>query len=338
MKHGAIGASRQLIPAVFACLLFCNMERPSVAAEGLVAQTDGQLADAVIAAVVESGDCEDVSGLFGRGAAFFKTIKGKFPALPERKRFDLVSAVCSVGIDPKLPRNTWLRSSALTEFLLWVATEDAEQRVRDEAAQCLAKRTPDVYFRYWSRETLALAAKHGTSYDAILLGKTGAMEAKQLLMEDAELRKADPVGVDMALAKLGDLGRSEQFVRRFEGALDQREKTELAWQLGYIGDAACAVALAQSVRNPMQVSRGAATKPFGLVAFEALGAIYPDNQVFFVPADGRTPPEWWDRAEAWLQAHLKIEWKEPRPSVTYTTITPTSLPPAPPVPVLPNSK
>lgn len=277
----------------------------------------------IIDSVTRTRDYPGSKELFGR-EDLFPLLKKRFPTLPRLVRKDLVGVMTRVGMDPQMRQNRWLFSRGLVEFLVTVVANDPDREVRNRAAEILVDHVPDVYLQVWGREIVAAAKKHSTDSDILLLGKTGAVEARQLLLSDKEFKRIDPRETQMALAKLGDTKLSTQFIRDFEREKGPTKKATLAKTLGYIGDAGCVLALARNIRSPLTVEIGAVRKPLRFEIAAALSTAFPETPIFWVsPLKPPQDNSWYERIEKWLQGYLGITWDQPRPPFSHIRIRPT---------------
>jgi len=285
------------------------------------------LVDDLIDAVARTRDFPRWRRLVGR-EDIFPVLEERFPTLDAKVRKYVVEVAARVGTDPRMRQKRWLFSQGVAGFLVRVIARDPDRDVRNWAADLLVDHVPDAYLRRWAKEIVAAAKRHSTDRDILLLGKTGAAEARQLLLNDEKFRKTSATSCDLALAKLGDTKRSEQFVQAFNKAKDPERKAALARRLGYVGDAACVMALARQMRSPMMVPTGGVVKPLRVEIAEALSAVYPENPVFWIPYAKRPSDDsWYEGMERWLNGYLGVTWDQPRPPFAFTHSLPIPEPP-----------
>jgi hypothetical protein len=235
---------------------------------------------------------------------------------------------------------------------------DGDSLVKDSAVEILARHFPDVYIRPHGKEIVSVIGRSRYTDARLLLGKTGCQAAVDALRqmepppEDkkpvtsaatqptrgrrfgpprvpfANRGNRSPDALDCALAKLGDTDRSMRLVDEFSRENDPVRKGRWASALGYVGDAACVLALAREMRSDVIYPTPVGEQALRVDIAEALGEAYPSVSVFWVTADLRPKSDWYEKIEKWLEGYLKITWDKPRPPFFYFEPRPIPLPPA----------
>jgi len=236
-------------------------------------------------------------------------------------RKQILDAVLNIGMQKNQRR--WVRSSVVTAYLVQVAVTAGDKELREHAAELLVDYVPAPYIAVHAA-ALVKATRDGKLQDALLLGKTGAEEARELLVKDAVLWNVNEASAKAASAKLGNTRMSRSFVEAYEHEQDGRKKASLAKTLGYIGDAACVLALARDMRTPVIYDAGGVRRSLRVDIVSALGEVYTEEPVLQrrdVHSD-READEWYDAVEKWLEGYLGITWKTERPKPFSSTPLP----------------
>lgn len=264
----------------------------------------------------------------------WKELTGREDVLPELRKLTgplstdqkqaVLGTVLSIGVQKDQKR--WILSQAVTAYLVEVATSDADKEVRSYAANLLVERVPSPYIAVHAAAIIK-AAEEGKTMSILLLGKTGAAEAKRLLQPEGKLGKVGGDLAKAALARLGDAAASKDFVDTYQLEKDPVKKADLAKTLGYIGDAACVLALARDMRTPVIYETGGVVKSLRVDIVEALSDAYPNESVFWWRGvQGYEEIDaWYDGAEKWLEGHLGVTWSTPRPKPLAASPRPTPL-------------
>lgn len=266
-----------------------------------------------------------------------RQLRGRDDVLPELQKMTdglsknvmmgVLQDILCIGMEEN--QTKWIFSSAVTAYLVQVAISASDGEVRERAGDLLVSYVPASYIRVHAT-ALIKANKEGKLCNARLLGMTGAEEAKQLLQKGGGPWNGDEVEVRAALAKLGDTAASKRFVEEYQAERDPRKKAELAKTLGYIGDAASILALARDMRTSVIYIDGGCEKSLRVDLIAALSEAYPHESVFwwrhiqgFEEID-----KWYDAIEKWLEGHLGITWKTPRPKpfTAFPLLHPVSMP------------
>lgn len=270
----------------------------------------------------------------GNGFDEWQSLSGREDVLPvmlkrmepegRRVKEQLLRLALAVGYQVEPKQTRWVFSRPVARFLVDVLLKEKNLDVRDKAAGLLVKEVSGCCIAPLAEDILkAVAQPRPLSHKVLLLGKTGCVEAREMLLKDRRVQKESDIETDMALARLGDTERSMQLVEKFEKENNPEEKARLAGCLGYVGDAACVMALARAMRCPMIYRRGVARIAVRVEIMKALNGVYPEIQVFW--HDRMNPPRdnsWYERAEKWLTRYLKIKWDKPRPPFFETEIRP----------------
>ncbi len=240
-------------------------------------------------------------------------------------RKNILSAVLNIGVQE--PQQRWVRSSAVTAYLVDVAVNSDHQELRERAADLLVEYVPDRYITVHAA-ALVKAAEDGKLDNALLLGKTNAEEAKPLLAKEGRLWSVAPKDARAALAKLGDTSFSKSFIDAYQREQDGEQKARLAERLGYIGDAACVLALARDMRTPIVYNGAGVVRSLRVDIVMALGEAYPQVAVLQKrDVQGHKEiDEWYDAVEKWLEGYLGITWSTKRPEPLTTIPLPTPEP------------
>lgn len=238
--------------------------------------------------------------------------------LSPRGRRDLLRYVRVPGYPVNRRQDRWLHSFAVVKVLVGRVAADPDQEVRNEAAEILVESVPDVYVRAYCKEIVVAARKWPFYHSIRLLGKTGCAEAMELLRSDPSWMFQNDLATEAALAKLGDTSLSAKIVDAFRKERDAFRKAQLAQRLGYIGDAASAVALAREIRSGVIYDRGGFRRALRADIVQALSRIYPNSEVFWLrPMERPTGDAWYEGVEKWLKDYLGMEWSEARPPFFY---------------------
>jgi hypothetical protein len=284
--------------------------KPTVTATPTAAEAAKVPARELAEAVVANAEAQRAAppGLAGREDVA-KELLAMFPKVSVKAQETVLWSSLEIGRRSPLPDH-WTRFWVFSEgaaALLVEAAASKDKDTRSVALRLLQERFPDRYLKPHAARLLEIAPG-----DALLLGKTGAPEAKAVLKAGGPSSAED---VKLALAKLGDATLSAEFVKAFDEAKDAREKGKIAHQLGYIADKACVMALAREIRNPAVYVGPGTNVSFRKDIVEALSIAYPDEQVFWrpeVPTDA-----WYASIEEWLTRKLGVTWTEPRPPVFF---------------------
>ena len=240
----------------------------------------------------------------------------------------VLRTVLMVGMQEDQKR--WAFSSAVAAYLVEVAMADDDKEVRNFAIRLLVENVPSSYITVHAA-ALIKAADEGKMLSSLLLGKTGAVEAKRLLQPEGKLGKVGGDLAKAALARLGDADASKSFVDAYQKETDPVKKASLAKTLGYIGDAACVLALARDMRTPVVYNTGGAVKSLRVDIVAALSDVYHRETVFWqTRGQGTVEIEaWYDGVEKWLEGNLGVAWSTPRPKPLAASPIPSPTP-APP--------
>ena len=230
----------------------------------------------------------------------------------------------------------WVTSEVAVSKLVEVVATDGDSICRRTAARLLVKEVPDMSVRIHAREIVTsvrqLASPDVQEVDesiVMLLGKTGASEARDVLTKVADNAKstAGLSAIDLALAKLGDTKRERAFIDAFEKSCKPakqsreavREAVRHARNLGYIGQPGSVMALARQFRNPLYY-RAVGSDYFRVMSLRfaivnALGCVCPDSSLFSFPYAGTQGDERaYIKVEEWLEGYLGVKWSVPRPT------------------------
>ncbi len=269
------------------------------------------LADSLIKAVQDHKPFPQWQKLIGREDVAVE-LRRALPKLDKKGQKNLLSKALSIGRRNGSKR--WEFSSAVTALLVEAAASCDDPSVREYAADLLVEQVPDQYLRVHT-STIIEAVRSGKIGNALLLGKTGAAEAKALLQKGGRLWKVSSHKAELALAKLGDTERAASFVRAFAKAKNASNKAQLAKSLGYIGDAACVLTLARDMRTSIIYDAGGVLKSLRLDIVAALSEVYPEESVLWQcdVQGNKEVDEWYDAVEKWLEGYLGITWQTPRP-------------------------
>lgn len=300
------------LAAMNALLAFSAEPRPQADAK--------TLAGDVVRAVRETGVFPTPKALMGRPDILPMILK-EMRSLEPRVRQNLLANALEVGADPEYRQARWLFSRELVSFLLQVMKDDDNADVRNSAAKALTHSFPDSYFRAHTDEIIDLAQRHVSDWDVYILGKTGAIEARDLLKADKRYSEENPRSYELALAKLGDIGLVSKFVAKYRNEKNPTEKALCAWELGYIGTPESVLALAQDMRTHVVVklpSRGERSLRVDIV--KSLGMVYPEDQLFWIsPVAPPSDDTWYKNIEDALEKRFSITWKETRPEFLFET-------------------
>ena len=235
---------------------------------------------------------------------------------------DVLLAVLNIGTTEDDRR--WVMSSAVTAYWVEAAVTAQDDEVRAYAADLLVKYVPDSFIAVHAA-TLVNATEQGKLYNSLLLGKTCAEEARQLLLANRKLWNVNEAKAKAACAKLGDAGMARDLVDDYQNEHDGRKKASLAQMLGYIGDPACVLALARDMRTPIVYKVGGVRRSLRTDIVAALGCAYPRESVFRDHGLQGTAEidAWFAAVEKWLQKHLEITWQTERPEPITSTPIPT---------------
>ncbi|MCY2931588.1 MAG: hypothetical protein NTV86_19275 [Planctomycetota bacterium] len=246
-------------------------------------------------------------------------------SLSVREKKAVLREVLSIGLQKNPQR--WVRSSAVTAYYVEVAVSADSKEVREYAGDLLVRWVPPSYLAVHAA-TLIKATKEGKLDNWLLLGKTGEKEAKVLIPKGGNSPPKYHDSARAAAARLGDAAESKAFVEAYQREKDDREKAYMAKALGYIGDAACVLALARDMRTPVIYDSGPGLTSLRLDIIAALGEAFPDEPVF-ANRDVRTDKDidaWYDAVEKWLEGHLGVTWQTERPKPFAFNPRPTPVP------------
>ncbi len=241
--------------------------------------------------------------------------------LNAKERRQILDAVLNIGMQKDQRR--WVRSCAVTAYLVEVAVDADDKGLRQHAGELLVEYVPATYIKVHAAELLK-AMKEGKLENALLLGKTGAEEGLELVAKGGKLWSVNDVTARAAAARLGDTALSRSFVEAYQLEKDGRKKAHLAKTLGYIGDAACVLALARDMRTPIVYDAGGVRRSLRVDIIAALGEVYPQEAVLQkrdVQGDQETD-EWYDAVEKWLERYLGMTWQTERPKPFSSTPLP----------------
>jgi len=177
--------------------------------------------------------------------------------------------------------------------------------------------------------TQRLVSAYETHQDVCLLraiGRTDTVEARRLV--DALVARGRDVPEEVQ-ARCGNKAMEKRILEQFLEETDPRKKGELALKVGYIGTAACVLALAREMRNPMVVEQeGQEIYSVRYMVLKGLGLALPDESLFGnelqlvvsrtvchldVAAREKSAGDYIERAERWSEQWFGIEWGRPRP-------------------------
>jgi hypothetical protein len=227
---------------------------------------------------------------------------------------ELISLGMETAANPDPNRRTWIFSQEAADFLVFCTINDEDRDVRNHAARILIEKFPDKYLRKHAAALTSALHQDRTDWDIRLLAKTGSAEAATLLESDPRFRKSNNDLTDDALAKLGNTDLSIKAIAAFQAEKDPAAKGRLCDRLAFIGDAACVLALAKSIRDGREFDVGNIRTQVRVRVAQALGQIYPENEVFWTPSTGRAPQQnWYESIEAWLTKYLGVSWEQQRP-------------------------
>lgn len=247
-------------------------------------------------------------------------IQSKMNGLPSEERRTLLVNILEFGKTDT--QNRWVFSEEVTAFLIHAATKDVDPEVRDRAADLLVQHIPASYIRIHSLELLQ-AAKDAKVSNALLLGNTGAQEARDLIQPGSSIERVDPDKAKMARAKLGDRVISREFSQSFLKEQTPKAKGQLAAALGYVGDATSVSALAHEFHHPGTYVIGGVTRSVQADIIAAMSQAIPEEIVFWRPLDPNE--KWFAEIEKWMTESMGTTWKDPRPIFLYESAIP--LPP-----------
>ena len=252
----------------------------------------------------------------------WRQLIGRDDVLPELRRIggsltvqqtrQLLGTVISIGMQEKQRR--WVFSDAVAAYLIDATATADSGEIREYAAELLVRYVPSEYIAPHAA-LLIKAAQDGKLANALLLGKSGAPEAKQLLQKRGKIWSINEDEAQSAIAKLGDADASQIIVNSYHQERDVRKKAILARKLGYICDKACILALARDMRAPDTYDAGGAKKSLRIDIIAALSEAYPGERVFWFRDVQKSQEidQWYDDVEKWLETHLQITWNTPRP-------------------------
>jgi len=241
--------------------------------------------------------------------------------LNDKEKMQILDAVLNIGMQKDQRR--WVRSCVVTAYLVEVAVDADDKGLRQHAGELLVEYVPAAYIKVHAAELLE-ATKEGKLQNALLLGKTGAEEGRELVAKGGKLWNANDVTARAAAARLGDIALSGTLVEAYRLEKDGRKKAHLAKTLGYIGDAACVLALARDMRTPIVYDAGGVRRSLRVDIVMALGEVYPQEAVLQkrdVQGD-QEADEWYDAVEKWLEKNLGMTWQTERPKPFSSTPLP----------------
>ena len=204
----------------------CPAQRPQGAPAPSERRSPKDIVDMVVI-LVKKGQIVPPALVRGR-KDIFPIVLARLPELDSRTARLVVGYSLAVG--STLPRRQirWIFSQSVAGFLVQVLAKTKDRRLRSYAAKILVNNCPDACVRPWANDIVKVI-KESPLFDnrILLLGKTGARDAKKLLMSDKQLAEVDATKTNMALAKLGDTGLSAKFVKAFADTKSPKRKGEL---------------------------------------------------------------------------------------------------------------
>lgn len=221
------------------------------------------------------------------------------------------------------PWVAWIRAPDIIKHLV-KALEDDNVEVRNTAGRLLAGRVMACSLRIHAAQVISAIEHKGNAYEYVLLGKTGCMEAKELLKRSRRLARASPEGQELALAMLGDVKLQKELARRFLAERDPDKKDILATQLSLVGSPVTATALAQELRSPLIGTFGSGGRQsFRVSVIRALSLVFPEERILWEPGRRPTSDEYYAAIERWAEETLRVKWDRPRPPFFYEEFMPS---------------
>jgi hypothetical protein len=201
---------------------------------------------------------------------------------------------------------------------------DPDGGVRDTASRVLAREVPDVAIRSFNPDIIRGLGLHPETTDAaLLLGKTGASSAIELLRSTPTLRDANPENTRLALARLGDRNIETEIISEYAKAGRPSELRQRACQLGYLATPLAIITLARDLRNPSTyVWSGIASRSVRADIIECLHEALPTEPIFFPPAMPPDSDTYYATIEQWVSKNLGVTWPDPRPPFLYQEESP----------------
>lgn len=263
--------------------------------------------------------------------AYVKAFAGQTPVV---RRAGILLAV-ELGRPILLPEGIfserpapYIGDPAIVKFLVdALADEDAD--VRDAACQSLVWDVPDPLLRdHNARLIELLKSRPATNGAALVLGKTGAESARLLIEGEPDLREANPLQTQFALARLGDREGEDAALKSYANEKDLTLKAELARGLGYLATPRAILTLAGDIRTDqkyiwlMQSSRS-----MRVHIIEGLHAAFPAEPIFWRPPFKPEDDSYYQAIEDWLTRNLGVKWENPRPEFLYEEDAPVPAPP-----------
>ena len=265
--------------------------------------------------------------IHGRDDVVDDKLKKEYLSLSLESRRWFMASLSVVGNTHWKEQEKWITSEKVVEFYVWALEQAAEPSLQ-KTIVIFILRCPDSLIRPYAGRLLISINKDTNLYNvALLLGKIGGNEAKELLLKNETIAKQNPVATKLALAKLGDTYLTDQYIATFKATKGAglvsiksfEEKAAAAKDLGYIGSEVCAKVLGQAIRDGESfIGRNSAVS-IRVNIIDALSDIYPDEPLFWKMHSWNKPYEdsYYEKIEQWLTHKFGLSWENPRPSFLY---------------------
>ncbi len=202
---------------------------------------------------------------------------------------------------------------------------DPDADTRNRAGSVLAHDVLDSLVRdHTSRIIEAINAYPSVDDGALLLGKTGAEAARQLIAQNKTLREIEPEATQQALARMGDRQAEGQLVQAYLTAERPSIKTDAAHALGYVATTLCVLTLARDIRCPQVYTwQMDAQRSMRVHIIEGLQRAFPTEEIFLSPIVPPTNDSYYQRIEQWITEHLGVRWDHERPAFLWEEQAPS---------------
>jgi len=283
----------------------------------LVADSDRRIIDAVLAIPeTEMFREHEAFSRLAKEPEVLPVIGRALPGLTEEQQMRMERFLHEMGMEGAHSGDLWRRHGGLTRSdvvqVMVAAMGQVHRNVRVRIIGTLTNYCSDDLVRAFGNEIVSSIEKTKEGPIASrLLGMTGCSAARRFLESNPVTSDSDDY--DLALAKLGDTRREQQFLDAFRHAKTTGERAGFAVRLGYIATPGAVVALALHLRSDQAIPN----PPFGSIPLrqiisEALERAMPLDEVFWPARGAMLSDEYYLDLEEWASETLGIQWSGKR--------------------------